>query len=129
MYLINIKSLYFDRRMDKKMKVKCEHLGEVRFETWPKEHITVLAQPGDIYIDHVTPSSVKAVHIASEIEDTILENESYIIALGGDGTPINTGRVGAVFRRIENPYIGLYAFFMGSNCIWKIILLFIHEKL
>ena len=99
--LRNIKSLYFDGRIDKNTKVKCEHLGEVRYKTRPQEHITVVAQPGDVYIDHVTPYSGKAVHFANEVEGRILENELHIIVLGGDGTSISTGRVGGVFRIIE----------------------------
>ena len=72
--LHNIKSLYFDGRIDKHTKMKFDHQGKIQYEIRPEEHIAVIAQPGNVFINHVSPNSGKAIDIAFEIEEVILEN-------------------------------------------------------
>ena len=61
----NISSLYFDGRIDKHTKVELQSEGQVHYELHPEEHITLISQPGDIFVDHISPDSGKAIDIAN----------------------------------------------------------------
>lgn len=69
------------------------------------EHISILAEPGSIYLGHVTPNRGTAKGILAAIT-TLLEDQGWnldsIIWVGCDGTATNTGWRGGVIQYLEN---------------------------
>ena len=64
-------------------------------------HDTIIAEPGNRYIDHVSPQTGKAADKAKEILNLIKENNASVVVIGSDGTSVNTGCHGGVNRLIE----------------------------
>jgi hypothetical protein len=98
----SIEALYFDGRKDKTMCfVKKEKKIYRHFKV--EEHITLVQEPGSIYISHITPPS----GTAEDIEVTMFTylNREYslnkLMAIGCDGTNVNTGRKNGIISRIE----------------------------
>ena len=68
-----------------------------------EEHISIVAEPGSCYIDHVTPETRKASNIAKEILSVLSETDSVdsLAAIVYDGCATNTGKHSGVIRRLE----------------------------
>ena len=58
-----------------------------------EEHITVLKEPGSKHVSHLTPKSGSSEDIASELTNLIDSNNFPILAVGCDGTVVNTGHI------------------------------------
>jgi hypothetical protein len=84
-----LKSLYFDGRKDKTMSV-VNHRRVFNTE----EHVSLIQEPGSVFIGHVSPSSGTASSMLTSILQ-FLEVESigtdHLRAIGCDGTNVNTG--------------------------------------
>lgn len=101
---IVIKSIYFDGRKDKTLineKIGNRyHRKEVL-----EEHISILVEPGSIYLGHTAPSRGTAKGILSSIT-TLLEKQGCnlhdVICVGCDGTATNTGWKGGVIQYLED---------------------------
>lgn len=65
-------------------------------------HDVIVTEPGCKYMDHITPTSGKAPHIAEGLLDVLDEYEIEPQVVGCDGTAVNTGHIGGVNRRLEN---------------------------
>ena len=61
-------ALYFDGRKDKTRVLVKDH-GRFHQETSTEEHYTILSEPGNKYLDYVTPSTGRAKDILWEIID------------------------------------------------------------
>lgn len=100
---IVVKSIYFDGRKDKTLVN--EKIGE-RYHRKEvlEEHISVLAEPGSIYLGHTTPSRGTAKEIVTSIV-FLLENQGLnldeVICVGCDGTATNTGWKGGIIQYLE----------------------------
>lgn len=100
---VAIKSIYFDGRKDKTLIN--EKIGD-RFHRKEivEEHISVLAEPGSIYLGHTTPSNGTAKGIINSIT-TLLDSQGCnldnVICIGCDGTATNTGWKGGVIQYFE----------------------------
>lgn len=100
---IILRGLYFDGRKDKTLQLAS--LDEKKYrKTIVEEHITLIQEPGSKYLGHVTPTSGTANNITKSITDYLTENGisvDNIVAVGCDGTNVNTGRNGGVLRLLE----------------------------
>ncbi|KAK4299397.1 hypothetical protein Pmani_001405 [Petrolisthes manimaculis] len=113
-----LESIYFDGRKDlTKVTDGLGHLQLVR-----EEHISLIQEPGAHYIGHLTPDSGTSKCIASTIIDFLSSKEvdtSKVVAIGCDGTPVNTGLKGGVIRLIEEK--------LGRPVHWFVCLLHANE--
>lgn len=67
-------------------------LGKNKNIKTKEEHIVLIQEPSSKYIGHVTPKDGSAKQICNSILDFItLEVASNILAIGTDGTAVNTG--------------------------------------
>lgn len=95
--------LYFDGRKDATV-TQVEMASQYHQRTVQEEHYTLVQEPNSIYIGHITVPSSEAKVICSEMLD-FFKNESIsldsLIAVGCDGTNVNTGVNGGVIRLME----------------------------
>jgi hypothetical protein len=93
-------SLFFDGRKDHTLcSISKNSKGSVS-----EEHITLIEEPHSVYLGHLTPESGSSANISSAIIDFFHENNTSLhnlIALGADGTNVNTGFQNGVFRLLE----------------------------
>jgi len=100
---IVVKSIYFDGRKDKTLIN--EKIGD-RYHRKEvlEEHISILAEPGSIYLGHTTPSNGTAKETFTSLK-TLLECQGWnldsVICIGCDGTATNTGWKGGVIQYFE----------------------------
>lgn len=98
-----IKALYFDGRKDRTLNVTT--LGNKKFKkTVTEEHISLIEEPSSKYIGHVVPTTGSAKHIYECIWHYFAEKElsvDHLLAIGCDGTVVNTGPVGGVICLFE----------------------------
>jgi hypothetical protein len=93
-------ALYFDGRKDvticlSSVNHKC-HIME--------EHVCLLQEPGSVYLGHISPNSGSSASIFEAMCDFFSDNDislSSLIAIGFDGTPINTGKHAGIIRQLE----------------------------
>ncbi|CAH1114863.1 unnamed protein product [Psylliodes chrysocephalus] len=118
---LEITGLYFDSRKDRTL------LTEKKGSTYHKryvleEHIVLIAEPGSIYLGHVTPNSGNAKDITSSIMNCLRVNlgpVDEISAVGCDGTVVNTGFKNGVVKQLEKA--------IGYSSQWLICLLHANE--
>ena len=98
-----LKGLYFDGRRDKTLSIRNES-GKSHREEIEEEHYCIIKEPNSEYMGHISVENGSAKNIASGILEFFKSNEletNELIALGCDGTVINTGGKGGVLRFIE----------------------------
>ncbi|CAG9826869.1 unnamed protein product [Diabrotica balteata] len=99
-----IKSIYFDGRKDKTLVQ--EKKGErYHKRTIAEEHVSLIEEPNSVYLGHVTPSAGSAKSIGKAIIDFLISNNfclDNLVAIGCDGTIVNTGHKNGVITYIEN---------------------------
>jgi hypothetical protein len=68
-----------------------------------EEHVSLIAEPGSKYIGHVTPLSGSSEDIKQSMIFFLREryNLDKLVAVGCDGTNVNTGRIGGTIRILE----------------------------
>lgn len=69
-----------------------------------EEHISLIKEPGSIYLGHITPTSGTSKAIVKEITDYFSKHEkslSDLLAIGCDGTNVNVGKYGGIIRLLE----------------------------
>jgi hypothetical protein len=99
----SLSSVYFNGRKDMTL---VQEQKEAKFyrKTVQEEHITILQEPSSKYIGHIAAESGSAKSIATGILDYLQTNNldtSNLVAIGCDGTAVNTGCKGGVIRLIE----------------------------
>ncbi|KAK3931072.1 23S rRNA (uracil(1939)-C(5))-methyltransferase [Frankliniella fusca] len=96
--------LYFDGRQDK-TKVREELAnGKVRIVSGTEEHVVLLAQPGDLYLGHVSPPTHGAESLAKTLLvflDDANVDTTPLRCVGCDGCTTNPGCWGGVVRLME----------------------------
>lgn len=93
-------SLYFDGRKDlticlPSVNRKCQIV---------EEHVCLLQEPGSVYLGHISPNSGSSANIFEAMCDLFSDNEislDSIIAIGCDGTAVNTGKHAGIIRQFE----------------------------
>ena len=98
-----LQGIHFDGRKDKTMAQ--EEIDNVKHKrTVIKEHIVLVQEPESHYVGHFTSASGSAAAITSGIFN-FLETNSFstdgIVAVGCDGTAVNTGRKGGVIHMVK----------------------------
>lgn len=96
-------ALYFDGKKDKTLKIvkkggKCYRTMVV------EEHISLIQEPGSIYMGYVVPDVGTAKGIETAITGFLLHKEvsqDRIMAIGCDGTNVNTGKYAGIIRLLE----------------------------
>jgi len=99
----DVQGIYFDSRKDKTLIYE-DLDGKKHRKLIVKEHISLVQEPGSKYLGPVTPErgtplSIKE-SIITFIEDSDIDVEN-ILAIGCDGTVVNTGNKGGAIRLIE----------------------------
>ena len=99
-----LSGLYFDGRHDKTLTT--EPLESKQFQkTILEEHYSIVSEPGSTYMGHVTPQSGSSLDISNSIYEyvtnVLLDDFSNLIAIGCDGTVVNTGAFNGVIRMLE----------------------------
>lgn len=105
--------LYFDGRND--LTLVKENNKTV---TKRQQHISLVQQPGNLYIGHVTPNGYGSETLSQEILEYCSKHSislDDLVAVGCDGCPENTGRFGGIIKHIEEK--------IGHSVQWIICLL------
>jgi hypothetical protein len=116
-----VSGIYFDGRKDKTMIINKEGSKFYR-RIVTEEHISLVQEPGSLYLGHVTPDGSTARHIKNSIACFIANSNidvKHFVAIGCDGTNVNTGRVGGVVTLLEKEY--------GKPLQWLICMLHANE--
>lgn len=95
--------IYFDGRKDKTLSHESVD-GKFHRRITVEEHISLVQEPGSTYLGHVMPSSGSAAAIKESIVAFIEEshiNSDDLMAMGCDGTAVNTGKKGGAIRLLE----------------------------
>lgn len=91
--------LYFDGRKDKTLT-----MIDSRRKTIVEEHISLVKEPGSVYIGHLAIQSGKAAIVSRNLKQYLDEKDicwEKLEVIGCDGTVINTGFKGGVIRCLE----------------------------
>ncbi|KAE8737193.1 hypothetical protein FOCC_FOCC017345 [Frankliniella occidentalis] len=114
--------LYFDGRQDKTQVREALPNNKIRVKAVTEEHVVLLAQPGDLYLGHVTPATHGADCLANTLldflDDARLETAS-LRCVGCDGCGTNTGWRGGAIRLMEET--------LGRPLQWHVCLLHANE--
>jgi len=98
-----LSGLYFDGRKDR-TRVQMKNGKKSYLKIISQEHITLVLEPNSQYLGHVTPESGSAKNIHTSINKFLLDNETAtkdLVAIGCDGTNVNTGVTGGIIRLLE----------------------------
>ncbi|KAK5648348.1 hypothetical protein RI129_003240 [Pyrocoelia pectoralis] len=92
--------LFFDGRKDQTLIYETTTNKRRRIT---EEHISLVTEPGSQYIGHVVPESGSASNIKASILLFLQQNFNLngLIAVGADGTAVNTGAKNGVIRLLE----------------------------
>ena len=101
-------ALHFDSRKDvticlSSVSHKCQIM---------EEHVCLLREPESVYLGHISPKSGSSASIFEAMHDFFFDSEislSSLIAVGCDGTVVNTGKHGGIIRQLEL-HVGLQWF-------------------
>ncbi|KAI6657035.1 hypothetical protein LOD99_11218, partial [Oopsacas minuta] len=97
----DISAIYFDGCKDQTRVLVEREDGHLHQDTTNEEHYTVLSEPGNQYVAHVTPSFCSAKDIPRELTDLCRERNSNLMAVGADGTRVNTGIYNGCIKLLE----------------------------
>ena len=117
---IKLTGLYFDGKRDVSMVNQKE--GNKFYKKVTEEHISLLMEPGGKYVGHFTPATGSSRSILQGIvkftEDNGISMDS-ILAIGCDGTNVNTGTKGGLIVLMEE--------YLGRPLHWFICMLHANE--
>ena len=99
-----LEGLYFDGRKNMTLVIDTNKGKNVR-KSIKEEHIVLVQEPGSKYLGHVVPTSGHCHSVQSSICEFLNQNKidtSKIVAVGCDGTVVNTGTVNGVIALFES---------------------------
>lgn len=76
-----LKGVYFDGRKDK-TKIRLKKNNKYYMKEVSEEHITLLQEPGERYLTHLTPDSGSSNDLSKEIYEFLIQSEVEISKLG-----------------------------------------------
>jgi hypothetical protein len=117
-----LKSIYFDGRLDKTSYIlRDETTSKYRKVKRREDHLSVIKEPGGIFVDHLTPADCKAETQASMLLDLLASKQSAatLQVVGCDGTNTNSGVHNGIIRLLE---VGV-----GHPLFWAVCLLHASE--
>ena len=100
----DISGFYFDGRKDKTIVQVRTDDGKLHRRMMMEEHVVITSEPVSSYFGHVTPSGGTSKIITDELIkylDGRGGDKTQIVALGCDGTVVNTGVKGGIVRLLE----------------------------
>lgn len=112
-----VHAFFFDGRKDKTI---CMRFG--RIAQTVEEHISILREPGSIFLSHVTVENGESLTITNTIRDRLEDKnieKSTVKAIGCDSTNVNVGVKGGVIR--------LFELELQTNLQWLVCLLHMNE--
>ena len=95
--------IYFDGRKDKTITKEMVD-GTAHRRVIVEEHVSLVQEPGSNYIGHITPESGRSESIKTALLTFLQKNNidvDHLLAVGCDGTAVNTGKTGGVIRLLE----------------------------
>lgn len=110
-------AFFYDGRKDQTLKIQFGRQKRV-----VEEHISMLREPGSIYLSHVTVGDGGAESLTDTMKNRLLDKNidlSTIRAIGCDGTNTNVGDKSGVIRRFELS--------LDRNLQWLVCLLHANE--
>lgn len=93
-----------------------------RFRVIKEEHYSLIQEPGNIFLGHVTPNSGSSADFATSIISYLSSNDislEELVVIGCDGTTVNTVLRNGIIRRIE--------LHLGKPLQWAVCLLHYDE--
>jgi hypothetical protein len=99
----SVTGIYFDGRKDKTLTTEVVD-GTSHRRITVEEHISLVQEPGSIFIGHITSKRGTSSHIQSAIVSFLQKRNidfQHLLAVGCDGTAVNTGRKGGIVRLLE----------------------------
>ena len=101
--LIEPSSIYFDGKKD--VTLVNEKRGDKFYKSrLNEEHISIVSEPNSVYVGHVTPDSGSSQNIYLAISrfcETQSISLNSVVAIGCDGTNVNTGTNGGIIKIFE----------------------------
>jgi len=100
---VGLRCLGFDGRKDKTI-VNTKEGSKYYRRTIVEEHVSLIEEPGSKYIGHISPCGGSATKIKQSIMNHFTTNNisvDKLVAIGCDGTNVNTGRNKGIIRLIE----------------------------
>lgn len=94
--------LFFDGRKDKTLVYE-----DNRRKLVHEEHITILKEPDSVYLGHISPTAGNARMICRDILSFLTSKSidtNNLLAVGCDGTAVNTGSKGGILRLLESHF-------------------------
>jgi len=99
----DVTSLYFDGRKDKTL-INVKKEKKYHRQVIVEEHLSLVAEPNSIFLGHITPKGGSAKFISQSMSQFIALKYIVVkklLAIGCDGTNVNTGRTGGTIRLLE----------------------------
>ena len=96
-------SLFFDGRKDHTI-INIQKGSKWYRQKVLQEHISLIEEPGSKYLGHVTPASGTAEDVKQSLMNFLHERYESLdkfVAIGCDGTNVNTGRKGGIIALME----------------------------
>ena len=112
---------WFDGKKDDSLVVVSDDQGKKKNVVKKEEHVSVISQPGGLYVTHLTPAGGKGVEIAKDLT-SFLEQYELVVSwdvIGADSTTVNTGNKGGVLATVEK--------ITGKRKMWQICQLHLNE--
>jgi len=91
-----IRALFFDGKKDRTMTMVDGSRKIVQ-----EEHITLIQEPESVFLGHSAPMNGSSQEIENSFFQLLSPNLNNVLAIGCDGTAINTGSTGGVIARLE----------------------------
>lgn len=89
-------ALFFDGKIDKTLTFRNNKTVMVK-----EDHIVLVREPDSEYIGHITPETGSAADTMQAILNFFNSDLSTLLAVGSDGTNVNTGIHGGILRLLE----------------------------
>ena len=99
-----VRALYFDGRKDDTLAKEVEKSGKMYKRLRKEEHISIMEEPGLVYLSHVSPKGNGAENAAEAIWEWVrlaAIDLSSLRVIGSDGEVKNTGSHTGIIRRLE----------------------------
>jgi hypothetical protein len=119
---LQISGLFFDGRKDESKISFLGEDGKHHQQTQQEYHISLLKEPGSIYLGHITVEKSGAEGIAVSIWNFLCTNQvtvASLLSIGTDGEATNTGYKSGVISRLERH--------LGHSVQWVICQLHMNE--
>jgi len=95
-----VRGIFFDGQKDKTL-INTKDCGALHRRTVTEKHISLIKEPELFYLGHLTSTAGTAIEMKNFIINLIAStniNIEKLVAVGCDGTNVNTGRDGGIIK-------------------------------